>query len=233
MDTNQTCDSTLLLIRGFDIFQHITDAEYEELALKHNFIEAAKGEYIYFPQEHHNKLFFTKSGYIKLGYINENGEEVITEVIQRGEVFGQLTVEQNNQRDEFAQAYKNDVSLCAFNINDFMELLKKKPAMAISFSTLLNKKLKKVENRIASLLNKDVKCRLINLLLQLGVENNNRINIERFLTHEDIARLIGAARQTVTTLLNEMENEKLLQVNRHEIIIPDIKKIKQLLMSHA
>lgn len=231
MSTNQTCDSTLLLIRGFDIFEHITDSEYEELALKHNFIEAQKGEFIYFPHEHHNKLFFAKEGYIKLGYVNDDGDEVITEIIQPGEVFGQFTLEKNNNRDEFAQACKTNVSLCAFNITDFMELLKTKPQMALSFSGMLGEKLKKVETRIATLLNKDVKSRLINLLLQLGAEVDNRSVADRFLTHEDIARLIGSTRQTVTTMLNELEQGQLLQINKQQIIIPDVKSIKKVILS--
>ena len=83
---NTSCDSTLLLIRGFDIFAHISDEEYEELNLVHNFLEAEKGEYIYFPSQNHRKLYFTKKGFIKIGYIDEDGNECIKEIIQKGEV---------------------------------------------------------------------------------------------------------------------------------------------------
>ena len=165
--SNTSCDSTLLLIRGFDIFEHISDEEYEELNLVHNFLEAEKGEYIYFPSQNHRKLYFTKKGFIKIGYIDENGNECIKEVIQKGEVFGQITLEKNNLQDEFAQAYKADVSLCAFNIEDFMLLLQKKPGMALAFSNHLGKKVRKIETRLLNLLNKSVHSRLINLLIQL------------------------------------------------------------------
>ena len=91
MTETNSCDSTLLLIRGFDIFEHITDEEYVELDLVHNFLEAANGEYIYFPFQNHNKLYFAKDGFIKLGYIDDQGNEIIKEIVQKGEVFGQLT----------------------------------------------------------------------------------------------------------------------------------------------
>ncbi len=232
MKETSSCDTNLLLIRGFDIFEQITDEEYEELGLVHNFLEAGKGEYIYFPYQHKNKLYFAKKGFIKLGYIDEEGNEVIREIIQKGEVFGQLTLEKNNQGDEFAKAYKSDVSLCAFTVEDFLKLLQKKPQMAISFSALLGNKLRKVESRLANLLNKDVKTRLINLLLQLAADSKqttgNACSIERFLTHDDMARLIGSSRQTVTTMLNEFENEKLLLIDKNCINIPDIKLLKHL-----
>lgn len=232
MSETNSCDSKLLLIRGFDIFAHITDEEYEELGLVHNYIEAAKGEYIYFPFQNHNKLYFTKDGFIKLGYIDEEGNEVIREVIQKGEVFGQLTLEKNNDQDEFAKAYKSDVSLCAFTMEDFLRLLQRKPDMAIAFSFHLGNKLRKVENRLLNILNKDVKSRLVQLLLQLATDTNaitgNTAVIEKFLTHDDIAKLIGSSRQTVTTTLNQFEKQKLITVSKKQIGINDISSLKKI-----
>lgn len=231
MSENNSCDSTLLLLRGFDVFEHISDEEYEELGLIHNYVEAVTGEYIYFPHQNRNKLYFTKTGFIKLGYIDEQGNEVIKEIIQKGEVFGQLTLERNNGQDEFAQAYKGKVSLCAFTMEDFIRLLQRKPEMAIAFSFHLGNKLKKVENRLLNILNKDVKSRLVQLLLQLAADNksilDNRAVIEKFLTHDDIAKLIGSSRQTVTTTLNQFEKQKLISISKKEIAINDIALFKQ------
>ena len=42
------------------------------------------------------------------------------------------------------------------------------------------------------------------------------------------ARLIGSSRQTVTTLINELEQEGLLQYNRQEICFPDVIKFQKL-----
>ena len=149
--SNNTCHSTLLLIRGFDLFAQLTEEEYEDLHVIHNFIEAGKGEFIYFPSQHNNKLYFAKEGYIKIGYIDEQGNECIKEVIQKGEIFGQITLEKNNSQDEFAKVYRADVSLCAFNIEDFYRLLQKKPLMALAFSNQLGKKVRKIENRLVSI----------------------------------------------------------------------------------
>ncbi len=232
MNDSNSCDSTLLLLRGFDIFQHITEEEYEELALVHNYVEAASGAYIYFPHQNRNKLYFAKDGFIKLGYIDEAGNEVIKEIIQKGEVFGQLTLEKNNDQDEFAQAYKSDVSLCAFTMEDFVRILQRKPEMAIAFSFHLGNKLRKVENRLLNILNKDVKSRLAQLLLQLARDKNTVVNnttaIDKFLTHEDIAKLIGSSRQTVTTTLNQFEKEKIISTTKKEILINDVAGLKKI-----
>jgi CRP/FNR family transcriptional regulator, cyclic AMP receptor protein len=228
------CDTTLLLLRDFDIFAHITDEEYEELNLVHEFTVAAKAEYIYFPSQNHRKLYFTKKGYIKIGYIDESGNECIKEVIKPGEVFGQITLEKNNAQDEFAQAYKSEVSLCAFNIDDFTKLLQKKPALALAFSRHLGKKFRNIETRLINLLNKSVYSRLINLLLQLVSTDDANLNsaaIDRFLTHDDMAKLIGSTRQTVTSTLLQLESENLISISKNYIRIPDIKLLKNAALS--
>ncbi len=232
MTETNSYDSKLLLIRGFDIFAHITDEEYNELDLVHNFIEAADGEYIYFPFQNNDKLYFTKTGFIKLGYIDEQGNEIIKEVIQKGEIFGQLTLEKDNAQDEFARAYKSNVSLCAFTMEDFLHLLQRKPDMAIAFSFHLGSKLRKVENRLLNILNKDVKSRVVQLLLQLAADHHsikeNTAVIEKFLTHDDIAKLIGSSRQTVTTTLNQFEKQKLITISRKQISINDISSFRKI-----
>nr|WP_294907561.1 Crp/Fnr family transcriptional regulator [uncultured Lacibacter sp.] len=225
-------DQKFLLIRNYDLFAHVTDEEYEELNLDHHFIEAAKGEYIYFDSQYHNKLYFLKGGTIKIGYVDDDGKEVIKEIIREGEVFGQFTLERNNLNGEFAQAYKSDVSLCAFNIEDFERLLKTKPSIGFHFTKQVGQKLRKFESRLLNLLNKDVKTRLVNFLTVLAKDEGQGNEetgyaIQNFLTHEDIAQLIGSSRQTVTTMLNELETAGLISVTRQLIKIPSVKNLQK------
>jgi CRP/FNR family transcriptional regulator len=49
-----------------------------------------------------------------------------------------------------------------------------------------------------------------------------------YLTHEDISSLIGSSRQTVTTMINELETEGILSYNRQEICFLDVKKLQKL-----
>ena len=224
-----TADKKMLLIRNYDLWCHLSEEEYQEIGFVHNFKEAKKGGYIYFEAFNHNKLYFIKDGYIKIGFIDEAGNEVIKEIIQQGELFGQLTLEQNNLHGEFARAYKSDVSLCAFNIDDFEKLLRRKPEIALKYTRQIGNKLRNIQNRLVNLLNKDVKTRLINFFWQLvqlnmNEETSQQFCIPNYLTHEDIAHLIGSSRQTVTTLINELEDEGVLSYNRQQICFPDVKK---------
>ncbi len=226
-------DEKFFLIRNYNLWSHISDEEYEELNLVHHFIEAGKGEYVYFDSHNHNKLYFLKGGTIKIGHIDNDGKEVIKEIIKEGEVFGQFTLERNNLNGEFAQAYKSDVSLCAFNIEDFEMLLKKKPELAFHFSKQVGQKLHRLQNRLVNLLHKDVRTRLLNFLIMLAQQDGTTSDgdmyiVHNYLTHEDIAQLIASSRQTITTMLNEMEAEGLVEVTRQIIKITSVKILQKM-----
>jgi CRP/FNR family transcriptional regulator len=228
-------DEKFLLIRNYDLWCHLSDEEYEELDIAHHFIEAKKGEYIYFDSHHLNKLYFVKDGYIKIGYIDETGNEIIKEIIKEGEIFGQFSLERNNLNGEFAKAYKRDVSLCSFSIEDFEQLLKKRPDLAIKYSKQVGEKLRRAEFRLITMLNKDVRSRLLAFFYHLAIMDGYDGStaswmIENFLTHDDIGKLIGSSRQTVTTFINQLEQEGLIKISRKKILIPDVKKVQELVV---
>lgn len=228
-------EDKFLLIRNYDLWCHLSDEEYEALDIAHHFLEAKKGEYIYFDSHHLNKLYFLKDGYIKIGYIDESGNEIIKEIIKEGELFGQFSLERNNLNGEFARAYKKDVSLCAFSIEDFEKLLKKNPDLAIKYSKQVGEKLRRAEFRLLTMLHKDVRSRLIAFFYQLAVMDgydgsSPAWTLDNFMTHDDIGKLIGSSRQTATTFINQLEEEGLIKISRKKILIPDVKKLQQLVV---
>jgi CRP/FNR family cyclic AMP-dependent transcriptional regulator len=226
-------DDSMLLIRNYDLWCNLSDEEYKDLRVEHHVIDVPKGEYIYFEAYNLNKIYFVKEGTIKIGYIDPEGNEKVKEIIQEGELFGQFSLERSNLHGEFAQAYRKDVSLCAFTIDDFERLLKSRPDLALRYSKQVGAKLRNIENRLVNLLNKDVRTRLIHFLWQLVEQNLGENTAEGFcmpnyLTHEDIAGLIGSSRQTVTTLINGLAGEGILSFNRQEICFLDVKKLQKL-----
>ncbi|CAN5385779.1 Crp/Fnr family transcriptional regulator [soil metagenome] len=222
-----------MLLRNHDIFTKLNDLEHEEVHLLHSVIEAKKGDYIYFESQYLNKIFFIKSGYIKIGYIDNNGNEIIKEILQAGEIFGQCALEQNSMNGEFALAYKNNVSLCAFTIDNFRKVLEKNNSVAIRYSQKVGNRLRRMENRLMNMLYADVKTRLLRFFNDIIQANyaavsGNSIVLDNFLTHKDIALLIGSTRQTVTSVFNEQDIKQLVRISKTHIVIPDIKAVKRM-----
>jgi CRP/FNR family transcriptional regulator, cyclic AMP receptor protein len=215
------------------LFSTLSTGELEELGLHNYLLETKKDGYIYFEPACLNRIYFIRKGFVKIGYIDNEGKEIIKEIIQQGELFGQLTLEQQSLHGEFARAYKGNASLYAFTIEEFKAILGRSNAFALSYGQQVGHKLRKAENRLVNMLNADVKTRLLRFFHDLveynkAAVNNNSFVLDNFLTHDDIARLIGSSRQTVTTVLNEMETSRLVKTSRKLISIPDIQAIQKL-----
>jgi CRP/FNR family transcriptional regulator, cyclic AMP receptor protein len=221
----------MFLVRNYNLWSQVNEEEYKDLNVVDNYKEAKEGQFIYFEAFHYNMVHFIKKGYIRLGYLDEHGNKITKEILKRGDIFGQIILEKNDLRGEFAQAIKSDVSFCSFTIDNFNLLLKKRPELAIRYSKLVGLRLRRFENRLINILQNDVKTRLLNFFEQMANEqppNNSLLGqgtrIPNVLTHEEIANLIGASRQSVTTLMNELKEEGVLDYNRKEIRVLKSKK---------
>jgi CRP/FNR family transcriptional regulator, cyclic AMP receptor protein len=227
-----SCDH-MLLIKQNELFSQITDEEYEQLQLLHRFKETSKNQYIYFEAHLHNCLYFLKEGNVKIGYYDKDGNEVIKEILGKGDIFGQLTLLPNNMEGEFAQAYKSDVSLCMFRIEEFEKLLVAKPELSIRFTRQIGEKIARLENRMVNLLQKDVRHRLLYFFYSLVKQHpelvqNNAFTTVNVLTHDDLSKLIASSRQTVTTMLTQLQKEGLVDFSRQYIKVPDVKELQKL-----
>jgi CRP/FNR family cyclic AMP-dependent transcriptional regulator len=219
-----------LLLRKFDLWSALSEEEYKELQVLDNTKEFNRDEFIYFEAFHHNQIYFIKKGYIRIGHLDENGNRIVHDILQPGDFFGQLSLDRNDLNGEFAQCIKSGVSLCSFTVDHFYQLLHKKPQLAIRYSKLAGLRMKRFENRILNILQKDVRTRLILFLGQLLRESKlrkqpseNTVSIPNYLTHEEIAQLIGTSRQTVTTQLNLMKESGIFLYGRKEMHFTDIK----------
>jgi CRP/FNR family cyclic AMP-dependent transcriptional regulator len=226
-----TATDKMLILKKYPLWSGLSDNEYHDLHVLDNYREAKEGEFIYFEAFNHNNIYFIKNGHIRLGYLDQEGNRVIKDVLSPGDFFGQLGLEKNNLNGEFAQAMKSDVSLCSFTIDNFNSLLKTKPQLAIRYSKLIGIRLRRFENRLVNILQKDAKTRLLLFLQQLIDEaktrrqpSANELHIPNYLTHEEIAQLIGTSRQTVTTLFNELKAEGICSYTRKELSFFNISK---------
>ena len=87
-----------------------------------------------------------------------------------------------------------------------------------------------METRFSNLIFKDVRTRLIEFIKDIakntGEKKGAEIVVNNYLTHQDIASIIGSSRQTVTTLLNDFEKKNLIHYTRNEMLIPDLALLK-------
>lgn len=213
-------------LRDHKLFRVLSFAQIKQLCIIVGFKKANKGEIIYFSNSEAPRIFLLKRGAIKIVALDEEGNETIKDIIQKGDLFGELTLESDIQVNEYAKVLTDEVSICSFLLSDFEDLMLRNPNLALGYTKFVGLKMKRLKNNYTNLVSKDAKTRLITFLKDWaekeGVYDNNKVTVENYLTQNDIAQIICTSRQTATTLLNELVENRLLEYNRKEIIIPNI-----------
>ncbi len=213
-------------LRDHKLFRALSYSQIRQLCIIVGFKKAKKGEILYFSSSDVPRIFLLKKGNIKIVSVDENGNETIKDIIQKGDLFGELELEPDRQSNEYAKALTDEVSICSFLVSDFEDLLLRNPNLALSYTKFVGLKMKRVRNNYANLVSKDARTRLHEFLKDWaqreGKRNENSVTLENYLTQTDIAQIICTSRQTAVQLLGEMETAGLLHYRRKEILIPNI-----------
>ncbi len=188
-----------------------------------------KGEYVYLPDEHADRLYFINKGKIKVGTYSGEGKEITKAILNKGEVFGELSLVGEEKRRDFAVALE-ETEACIISVSEMKGLMRNHSGLNVFIMQLLGSRLLKMERRLEALVFKDSRTRIIDFLRDLAKDKGQRVGYETlvrgFLTHQEIANLTATSRQTVTTVLNELRRENILTFNRRRLLIRDLEKLK-------
>lgn len=216
-------------LRDHKLFWALSRSQIKQLCIIVGYKKAKKGDIIYFSSSELPRIFLLKKGNIKIVEIDEQGNETIKDIIQKGDLFGELTLENDKNSNEYAKALTDEVIICSFLMSDFENLMLQNPNLALTFTKFVGLKMKRIKNNYSNLISKDAKTRLYTFIKEWaekeGKFNGNKVIIENYLTQAEMAQIIGTSRQTATQLLNEMEENQLIYYTRKEIMIDDITKL--------
>ncbi len=212
------------------LFSKLSFEEIDALCILKKFKKSKKNELLDLPFGEKERIYFLKKGTIKLIRINDQGEEVLMDILQKNDLFGNLNLDANANGDEFFKVVSDEAILCTFYREKLEEVMVKKPDFALDYIKFVGFNFKKLQNSYKNILFKDAKTRLL-LLLSMIIEkekvNTASYDLPNYLTQKDIAQLICTTRQTIISLFKELENEGMLAYAQKEISIPDVQKIRE------
>ncbi len=174
-----------------------------------------KGSVILFQDDPGDSLFVLRQGRVKVVLIGEDGREVILGVLEPGAHFGELALIDDQPRSAHVIAME-DANLLVLRREDFRRRVEANPTVAWALLTELSRRLRRADSKIGGLVLLDVPGRIARLLLDLAEEAGND-HIEKPLTHQTIAQMIGASRETVSRAMKEFQDAGLIVVERRKI----------------
>ncbi len=186
-----------------------------------HFKHYSKGENIYFTDDPSTTMYLIAKGKVRILNYSEDGEEVVRAILGKGEMFGELAILGEEKRSEIAEAMDDDTMVCPVRKDQIYELMHDNQEFTFKIYKWIGFRMRKMERRIDNLIFKDVRSRLMDFIRELAIEKGTKIDdtikVEHFYTHKNIANLIGTSRQTVTTTLNELRDEGLIDFDRKHI----------------
>lgn len=184
-----------------------------------------KGSVILFENDPGDSLFVVRQGRVKVVLIGEDGREVILGVLGVSEHFGELALIDDRPRSAHVIAM-DDAHLLVLRREDFRRRVESSPAVAWSLLTELSRRLRRADEKIGGLVLLDVPGRIARLLLDLSEESGTD-TIEKALTHQTIAQMIGASRETVSRAMKEFQDASWVTVDRRRITLADRAALEQ------
>lgn len=202
-----------------NLLDHLNRTEFSELrsALSlHNF---SKNSYICQPGDENNLVFIVASGRVRV-YLGYEEKEFNLGILTVGDIYSTHT-------GTFVQALEN-TELLITDVGTFRQRMVGDPEVTKAMVRVLGNILKTSFSIIDGLVFKDVNYRLVALLSGEARKHgetlsSGEISIQLDLSVEQIARLVGSTRQTVSTLINDLIRAGLLQrAGRGGFLIPDL-----------
>lgn len=188
--------------------------------------------HIYAPGDSPDHIYLLRSGRVKVFNCAENGKEVILAFHRPGDLFGAVEAFDGGSREAFAEAME-DSMVAAMHRKDFLCSLAEQPYLALEFSHLLVRHLRSVQSRVRDLVLRNVSSRLAHLIVNLsepnGLPDRHRPHVDPAPTHQEMANIVGCARETVSLILGEFREQGLIRTQGRSITILNRAAVSQMI----
>jgi len=207
-----------------NMFSLLCPHKFKEYSKDHELDTYKNKDYIYFEKDAAYKVYLIAKGKVKIGYYDEQGNEIIKSILSKGELFGEKAILGEEIRNEFAQSLDSSTTICPVSIDTVHDLMRDNKTLSIKVYKFLGLRFKKLERRLQLLLFKDAKTRLVEFLNELkddygySCPETGMTIVEHPYTQKDIANLIATSRPTLNILMNELQEKKVLSFKRNKII---------------
>ena len=178
-----------------------------------------KGSVIVFADDPGDSLYLVRAGRVKVVLLGDDGREVILGVLGVGEHFGELSLIDDQPRSAHVIAMEDSL-LLVLRREDFRRRVEASPAVAWALLAELSRRLRVADKKIGGLVLLDVPGRIARVLLENAPDETSNL-VQRRLTHQTIAQMIGASRETVSRTMRDFQEAGWISVEKRVIKITD------------
>ncbi len=215
---------------GADFLNSLSKADRKTVRKQGTRCLLKKGQGLFFQGDPHTGVWIIESGRIRTFYAGPTGREITLAYWSEGHFVGGPEVFGRGRHVWSADAME-DCELLFLSGMSLQQLVRSVPDVAIAVIQGLVSKGKCYSALIQMLGTRTVSERLRQLLVILADTNGRHeggtIIIDRTITYDQVASIVGATRQWVTQSLDKLQNEGVLSVSRREIVIYRLERLEE------
>jgi CRP/FNR family transcriptional regulator len=185
----------------------------------------ATGEMVFLQGEPCAGLYIVKEGWFKGIITSTLGREQIIRLLRPGDVFNEIGLFTDGRNLVTVQALE-DSTLWVIERKTMLRLMDEHPRLCQAITHNLAERVLHLMKLIEDLSLRTVKSRMARLLLENAVEGV--INRQRWMTQTEIAARLGTVLDVANRTLTALENEGLIKVARHKILISAPARLEEL-----
>lgn len=198
------------VLSKLQLFSSLSSKELQQVVAKIEIKRVRKGAVILSEEDTSQYMYVILAGKVKVVRTTEEGKEIILAIHRAGESFGELSLIDNKTAPAMVLAAENsDVAI--ISRNDFYSLIYTQAKVVDALLQILCSQLRDSWGRIQLLSLGNASQRLRMLLLRLSREHGKQdaegTILTVRLTHQDIANMVGTARETVTRTIDKWQKD--------------------------
>lgn len=227
----QDTKRTLWYLKKIPILAELGPEVVARLAERVELREVRRREVVYLPGDPGSSIFFVNGGRIKISKVTRDGKALTLNYCGPSELFGENCLVDGTPREEMAEAMENSMTT-EIERSDYEKLLQQHASLGLHMTKLLAKRRRDLENKLETLVFRDVTSKLAELLLKLadeyGVDDSRGTLVALKITHQELANLIGSTRETVSLTLSQFKKKNLICTEGRKVIIADSESLRAL-----
>ncbi len=210
------------LLKKVPIFSGISNRDINIIAKSMVEKKYPKGAHLFFENEEGNTLYVIIHGLVKIYTADKSGRIKTLTYLKDGDFFGEMAMLDQEKRSASAIVVE-DAEVLALNRSDVQKEILDNPLIALKLLKTLSARLRYCDKQIEDLTFRNLPGRVASTLLDLaakyGVKTSSGIRLDLKLTHQELADIIGTAREVVTSILGDFREGGCVEdIDKHLII---------------
>ena len=168
-------------------------------------------------------------GSIKISSLSNEGKEIVFNIINAGEIFGEIAVLDGEERSADATAM-TDCELLVLNRRDFLHLLENRADLCMIMLRILCQRLRQTSEQVEDVMFRHLESRLAKRLLHLaqrvGLQSTS---VELHVSQRELGSMAGGSRESVNKILQNWHRQGLIDLGKASVLIRDIGALRRLI----